>query len=191
MTMVPANSLQAFTNIWIMAAIHSNVPTAAYGLCCLRWQDLTTTLDGPEVGIFREACKKNKVRLTEPAVSISRAAGATWQPACSDCVEPCWQVAHYGVMVDRQSQALSPAGLSPAEPAAEQCTVFDSIPASMQCTACMALSNGGQWWSSGRMAWHACMWAPEGWQQGWVLPCRVTWHPTGVRDLQHHRGAAP
>jgi len=26
-----------------------------------RWQDLTTTLDGPEVGIFREACRKNKV----------------------------------------------------------------------------------------------------------------------------------
>jgi hypothetical protein len=35
-------------------------------LCCLhthtrRWQDLTTTLCGPEVAIFKEACKKNKV----------------------------------------------------------------------------------------------------------------------------------
>jgi hypothetical protein len=29
-------------------------------LCC-RWQDLTTTLDGPEVSIFKEACRKNKV----------------------------------------------------------------------------------------------------------------------------------
>jgi hypothetical protein len=26
-----------------------------------KWQDLTTTLDGPEVKIFQEACKKNKV----------------------------------------------------------------------------------------------------------------------------------
>lgn len=26
-----------------------------------KWQDLTTTLDGPEVKIFKEACKKNKV----------------------------------------------------------------------------------------------------------------------------------
>ena len=40
-------------------------------LCCavlcravlVRWQDLTTTLDGPEVCIFKEACRKNKVRL--------------------------------------------------------------------------------------------------------------------------------
>lgn len=26
-----------------------------------KWQDLTTTLDGPEVAIFKDACKKNKV----------------------------------------------------------------------------------------------------------------------------------
>lgn len=26
-----------------------------------KWQDLTTTLDGPEVKVFKEACKKNKV----------------------------------------------------------------------------------------------------------------------------------
>jgi amidase len=26
-----------------------------------KWQDLTTTLEGPEVKIFQEACKKNKV----------------------------------------------------------------------------------------------------------------------------------
>jgi hypothetical protein len=40
-------------------------PNGLLALCravlCCRWQDLTTTLDGPEVCIFKEACRKNKV----------------------------------------------------------------------------------------------------------------------------------
>lgn len=34
----------------------------SYAVLCCRWMDLTTTLDGPEVSIFKEACRKNKVR---------------------------------------------------------------------------------------------------------------------------------
>jgi amidase len=28
-----------------------------------KWRDLTTTLDGPEVAVFKESCKKNKASL--------------------------------------------------------------------------------------------------------------------------------
>lgn len=36
-----------------------------------KWRDYTTTLDGPEVGIFKEACKRNKVRgPTYPTVTF-------------------------------------------------------------------------------------------------------------------------
>lgn len=40
-------------------------PALCRALLCCRWQDLTTTLDGPEVCIFKEACKKNKVSRCE------------------------------------------------------------------------------------------------------------------------------
>jgi hypothetical protein len=39
----------------------SNPQYSTQGFHPDRWQDLTTTLDGPEVAIFKEACKKNKV----------------------------------------------------------------------------------------------------------------------------------
>jgi hypothetical protein len=37
-----------------------------------KWRDFTTTLDGPEVAIFKEACKRNKVGSRMRAASSDR-----------------------------------------------------------------------------------------------------------------------
>ncbi len=40
----------------------SAAPASVFqGFHPLKWKDFTTTLDGPEVAIFKEACKRNKV----------------------------------------------------------------------------------------------------------------------------------
>lgn len=41
-----------------------------------KWRDFTTTLDGPEVAIFKEACKRNKVRRGSCRQGLARAARA-------------------------------------------------------------------------------------------------------------------
>lgn len=57
------------TNVLLVPIVHTCTPTcdcvlqySTQGFHPDKWQDLTTTLDGPEVAIFKEACKKNEVR---------------------------------------------------------------------------------------------------------------------------------
>jgi hypothetical protein len=100
------NGGQAYYHYLLLPAAQIIFPEySCQGFHPTKWRDFTTTLDGPEVTIFKEACKRNKVggggggggQL--PARSGNRDKGLRWTPGpVSQCwlLPPCWAVVAAG-----------------------------------------------------------------------------------------------